>query len=401
MAMETVKKRAACDECRARKLKCSGNRRGCDRCIRDRVSCYYSAQKRMGRPRKLRYPTLPEQKPAPPAQLSNPYVTPEPVMPHFKDIYFNIATENYLEPEWLDSLGEFSIPPADAHSPPVYELDWTLRDHLNNPPNDSHCITTAYEIGQIIAPVPIAPVSSHLLAPHTPEMHPHVSAPRIHISTTSTNSSTSFDLPSPPFTALAHMLGNSPPLPPVPPASTAGSSPNTNLSMDPFGNPSPQPSCDCIFNFFLSITLFKTHLTKTPIPFQSAMSTSRSAIATASQSLQCPSCKASCHGPRNHLSTNNDCISDMFLGALLPMLCTFYSKALESIELMSGKQKAQIEGHEIEIELETWKEMARGAMRREAAKVDILVDEMERISLKSMGWLGGHYAMLLEPYGIH
>lgn len=78
----------------------------------------------------------------------------------------------------------------------------------------------------------------------------------------------------------------------------------------------------------------------------------------------------------------------MFLGALLPMLCTFYSKALESIDLMTGNQKVQIEGLEVEIGLEDWKEMARTAMKKEADRVDTLVDEMEKLSLKH-GMVGG------------
>ena len=44
----------ACDECRARKLKCSGELTGCARCRADRVACRYSPRKQMGRPRKKR-----------------------------------------------------------------------------------------------------------------------------------------------------------------------------------------------------------------------------------------------------------------------------------------------------------------------------------------------------------
>ena len=42
----------ACDECRARKLRCSGEPTGCARCISDDVPCHYSPRKQMGRPRK-------------------------------------------------------------------------------------------------------------------------------------------------------------------------------------------------------------------------------------------------------------------------------------------------------------------------------------------------------------
>ncbi|KAF2145724.1 uncharacterized protein K452DRAFT_284090 [Aplosporella prunicola CBS 121167] len=48
------KRRTACDECRTRKLKCSGGQPRCERCERERIECVYSLQKQMGRPRKRR-----------------------------------------------------------------------------------------------------------------------------------------------------------------------------------------------------------------------------------------------------------------------------------------------------------------------------------------------------------
>ncbi|EXJ85437.1 hypothetical protein A1O1_05801 [Capronia coronata CBS 617.96] len=49
-----VRRHAACDECRKRKLKCSGEPSGCERCLKHQLICHYSAQKQMGRPRKRR-----------------------------------------------------------------------------------------------------------------------------------------------------------------------------------------------------------------------------------------------------------------------------------------------------------------------------------------------------------
>ena len=46
------KKHAACDECRKRKLKCSGEPTGCTRCLKNSLDCLYSVQKQMGRPKK-------------------------------------------------------------------------------------------------------------------------------------------------------------------------------------------------------------------------------------------------------------------------------------------------------------------------------------------------------------
>ncbi|OAL71594.1 hypothetical protein A7D00_4499 [Trichophyton violaceum] len=49
---ETPKRHAACDECRKRKLKCTGEADGCTRCYRHGLYCHYSFQKPMGRPPK-------------------------------------------------------------------------------------------------------------------------------------------------------------------------------------------------------------------------------------------------------------------------------------------------------------------------------------------------------------
>ncbi|KAJ6006453.1 hypothetical protein N7451_004397 [Penicillium sp. IBT 35674x] len=46
------KRHTACDECRTRKLKCSGDLTGCTRCLKQSIRCHYSIQKPMGRPPK-------------------------------------------------------------------------------------------------------------------------------------------------------------------------------------------------------------------------------------------------------------------------------------------------------------------------------------------------------------
>ncbi|KAL4968970.1 Zn(II)2Cys6 transcription factor rglT [Aspergillus stella-maris] len=53
-ASQPVKRHAACDECRKRKLKCSGEHSGCSRCVKQSLPCHYSVQKQMGRPPKKR-----------------------------------------------------------------------------------------------------------------------------------------------------------------------------------------------------------------------------------------------------------------------------------------------------------------------------------------------------------
>ncbi|KAH6719203.1 hypothetical protein BKA61DRAFT_669536 [Leptodontidium sp. MPI-SDFR-AT-0119] len=52
---ETTVKRRACDECRTRKLACSKDPDGCERCKKENIVCNYSEQKPMGRPRKRQH----------------------------------------------------------------------------------------------------------------------------------------------------------------------------------------------------------------------------------------------------------------------------------------------------------------------------------------------------------
>lgn len=48
-------KHRSCDECRTRKLACSKDPAGCERCKKENISCHYSEQKPMGRPRKRQF----------------------------------------------------------------------------------------------------------------------------------------------------------------------------------------------------------------------------------------------------------------------------------------------------------------------------------------------------------
>lgn len=261
---------------------------------------------------------------------------------------------------------------------PVYDLNWLTGESIaNNCSLDRH----AYDFGNIHAPVPVVPMPNQLFAPHTPEIHPqHIHVPRLH-TPSSLDGSVSFDYPSPEFPGPSHILGYSPPLPPASPVSRAGGSLKVMNLNDAPVDIHTLPLCDCIYNFLISVTSLKAHLTKSPIPFQIAISTSRSAIATATYSLSCQTCQSDC--ARNIFSNDVECISDMFLGALLPMLCIFYTKALESIEKMAGSPKVRVEGQEVGIALETWKEMARLAIVKEASRINKLVDEMGKLSLKN------------------
>ncbi|TVY50094.1 hypothetical protein LOCC1_G000027 [Lachnellula occidentalis] len=81
-------KHRACDECRTRKLACSKDSDGCERCKREAIVCHYSEQKPMGRPRKRQFiettndepPSNPSLEPLEPGQVplvANDYSYPD------------------------------------------------------------------------------------------------------------------------------------------------------------------------------------------------------------------------------------------------------------------------------------------------------------------------------------
>ncbi|KAK6367123.1 hypothetical protein LTR64_007983 [Lithohypha guttulata] len=77
-AQVDIKRHAACDECRKRKLKCSGEPAGCARCLKQKLTCHYSEQKQMGRPRK-RQKT--DDEPPTPSQKRGVATSPRPIQP--------------------------------------------------------------------------------------------------------------------------------------------------------------------------------------------------------------------------------------------------------------------------------------------------------------------------------
>lgn len=74
MEPKTEKVHLACDECRSRKLKCSGERPKCSRCRSESMQCVYSMQKRMGRPRKRKKGEAEEDRDADSILYENGYV---------------------------------------------------------------------------------------------------------------------------------------------------------------------------------------------------------------------------------------------------------------------------------------------------------------------------------------
>ncbi|KAF1996882.1 hypothetical protein P154DRAFT_305424 [Amniculicola lignicola CBS 123094] len=109
---------AACDECRTRKLKCSGDAPRCSRCEREGINCVYSPQKPMGRPRKRRRE---DAQPQPDVSKESPGETSSsaeyPLLPHSHGGSVSLTEHNLVDvfPHMLSPpISDFPMdPPID------------------------------------------------------------------------------------------------------------------------------------------------------------------------------------------------------------------------------------------------------------------------------------------------
>ncbi|OJI97669.1 hypothetical protein ASPVEDRAFT_120813 [Aspergillus versicolor CBS 583.65] len=132
-ASQPVKRHAACDECRKRKLKCSGEPSGCNRCTKQSLKCHYSVQKQMGRPPKKRlreddgdlpYINVPDNDPW--ANFKNPHMpptdlgTPLPDVTEDPQLFSSIYPAPYSFPYRLSTDEEhrhtWQLAPSDTMS---------------------------------------------------------------------------------------------------------------------------------------------------------------------------------------------------------------------------------------------------------------------------------------------
>ena len=100
----------ACDECRARKLKCSGESRGCSRCMTDRTRCHYSPRKQMGRPRKRRLAEIEIEESQ--AKRQEPFRTAPTLAPSIAGLPFTFG-DNFLHTN-VSSYDQFLDPTQDV-----------------------------------------------------------------------------------------------------------------------------------------------------------------------------------------------------------------------------------------------------------------------------------------------
>ncbi|KAJ5568795.1 hypothetical protein N7450_011281 [Penicillium hetheringtonii] len=134
---------AACDECRKRKLKCSGDLSGCTRCLKQSIPCHYSVQKQMGRPKKRARTSDDEGLEYPQQSNTNIWPSPEETPPSAFSMEADSAytpDSHHLCPQlfWQNGTGSSGQSPSSQPMPDLLADDadhnhsWRP-DRLKNP----------------------------------------------------------------------------------------------------------------------------------------------------------------------------------------------------------------------------------------------------------------------------
>ncbi|EMD00958.1 hypothetical protein BAUCODRAFT_118684 [Baudoinia panamericana UAMH 10762] len=120
-----VKRRAACDECRSKKLKCTGTRPSCSRCAREGIPCVYSPQSQMGRPKKRARLDANEERDVD-AVGSNNWPSVQRALAVDVDVDVDLDGDDWLQSTDWTVPSEYAIPgltpDAVTNSPPVLNL---------------------------------------------------------------------------------------------------------------------------------------------------------------------------------------------------------------------------------------------------------------------------------------
>ncbi|RMZ69112.1 C6 finger domain [Pyrenophora seminiperda CCB06] len=135
---------AACDECRTRKLKCSGGVPKCERCKREKIDCVYSPQKQMGRPRKRMRESEPVEAADMPVEA---HIDHALHMNSFTDIPNFPYLDNFISTPTLQDAQSSNGSSAHGAVTPSQD-DWSLSD----PFGFSHFSNTAYATDPTIDP---------------------------------------------------------------------------------------------------------------------------------------------------------------------------------------------------------------------------------------------------------
>ncbi|GFP58095.1 fusaric acid cluster transcription factor FUB10 [Trichoderma asperellum] len=361
-------KHRACDECRFRKIACSKEPGGCSRCQKEGITCVYSPQKPMGRPRKRRH-----------AQSLMSVSLPMPASAAVTAPESTAALDAARTSTIAEALARV-LPPAQAATvsvgaPSAYlgvgqhgqnlshgdQSQHHCHQHNTAAHQHNHChppqpaVTSDLAASLLSQPLP-SDISSYLALSseyntddfprHSQGFFDGAAMPVMNLNQADLFESISFDETETDSSASSmskdfndslqkYMVSQYLDPPPL-----SESSPSTSTHSSCFASPKPHPtaSCDCL----ASLTQALSSLNRLPADVISAMQVARGATKIAYDTLSC----VYCYGDIYDLSKPSPVSrfqSMMCLGALVPSACNAYATILEMVDRDVERAKGQLQ----------------------------------------------------------
>ncbi|KAF4996022.1 hypothetical protein FGRMN_4770 [Fusarium graminum] len=331
-AADGVTKHRACDECRTRKLACSKEPDGCSRCRKEGITCYYSPQKQMGRPRKRRHVDETEDTavsaPASTAtgQPEQPLLFPQPANDgSYEQFHETAPTQDFLQGlSFLDEPVATSIDTWDLlpnyndtlpFDPQILEHDGSFGNNAALPALNLSGVDLLGSINFGDTDVPQETVSKDLSDTLQQYLAYQVETPRPESLRTSDASTPSGSSNGTSFDSPKDAIGTS----------------------SPAMRPIPTVSCTCLSALYLALD----SLGNLPTEVIPAMKVARNASKVAHDVIQCPVCSASLVDEPTKPPPMQAFQSLMLLAALVPSACNAYAKILEMVDTEIALAKQQ------------------------------------------------------------
>lgn len=283
-AAESGPKHRACDECRTRKLACTKEPDGCSRCKREGITCHYSPQKPMGRPRK---------RPRDESNPENTAVTPAPK---------NMMKE--IPPDTSDpGLAFISMLASDSNF-----------DLMSSPSQEKGYSWAFGYTGDSLGDIGFDPVPQH-----TPSFSPSNIDPSLFVSV----------LEPPSADQVPNLSPNSASTPESVNSSCSNTSPSQPSQLP---RPSKAPSRTCAHTAALYLAL--DSMQQVPPGVENAIGHARRATKTAYDVVFCPVCSFKIEPPDHAASADimRNFQNLMLLAALIPSIVHAYMRILEAVD---------------------------------------------------------------------
>ncbi|KAI9819965.1 MAG: hypothetical protein M1827_006535 [Pycnora praestabilis] len=343
-----LKQHTSCDECRARKVKCSGEQQptGCSRCRREALVCKYSVKKQMGRPRKRKSSSLNESDTALPSDVATKDVGSfHNIDPSNGNLTAVLAHDNSIQNKVLQA----------------YDTMSTVKDWTSVP--SEHC--------EEISALPAETTQDHFMGKDALSDIPQYIWPD--------------QMP-------MDLLALNP---------TVSQATSVSTTSGPV-TPKEDTACACLPSAYLTLSSLQAHLSSpSAYLFPFSLSMLRDALGTARTLIRCPHCP---------LTFSSGVQNLMLLGTLFPLITEGFGKMLRNIDQEAVAMEAtnatkrfrmgdmtERSAHlhtgtldcpaafEIELDTNQWRQMARSVIRSrvlglgtEHESLSGLVDELSR-----------------------